>query len=65
MLSEAGLALCPDWRAKGRPRASHLAEPAVWKGEQLIAAPLSRDEPDWHAETIGGSDAFFLSILSH
>jgi tRNA(Ile)-lysidine synthase len=65
MLGEAGLALCPDWREKGRPRASHLAEPAVWKGEQLIAAPLSRNDPEWHAETIGGSDAFFLSILSH
>ncbi len=65
MLGEAGLALCPDWREKGRPRASHLAEPAVWKGDQLIAAPLSRHDPDWDAETIGGSDAFFLSILSH
>jgi tRNA(Ile)-lysidine synthase len=29
-LGETGLALCPDWRASGLPRASLLASPSVW-----------------------------------
>lgn len=64
-LDEAGLALCPDWRAAGRPRAQLLASPAVWRGQNLVAAPLAREEPEWRAETVGGDEAFFLSVLSH
>ncbi len=64
-LDEAGLALCPDWRATGRPRAQLLASPAVWRQSDLIAAPLARTEPLWQAATKGGGDAFFLSVLSH
>lgn len=44
-----GIALCPDWRATGLPRASLLASPAVWHENDLIAAPLARFEPDWQA----------------
>jgi tRNA(Ile)-lysidine synthase len=64
-LDEAGLARCPDWRGTGRPRAQLLASPAVWRGTDLVAAPLARDEPLWRVETSGGPDAFFLSVLSH
>ena len=35
----AGLALCPDWRAVGVPRAALLASPSLWLGDSLIAAP--------------------------
>jgi len=34
-----GLALCPDWRATGVPRAALLASPSLWLGDRLIAAP--------------------------
>jgi tRNA(Ile)-lysidine synthase len=48
-LGEAGLALCPDWRSGGLPRASLLASPAIWDGARLIAAPLAGFGPDWQA----------------
>jgi tRNA(Ile)-lysidine synthase len=35
----AGLALCPDCRASGLPRAVLLVAPALWLGGRLIAAP--------------------------
>lgn len=40
-LGEAGLALCADWRATGLPRATLLAGPALWRGGELVAAPLA------------------------
>jgi tRNA(Ile)-lysidine synthase len=65
VLGEAGLAACPDWRRTGMPRASLLASPAVWRGAELVAAPLARQEPVWRAETEGGPLRFFDTILSH
>jgi tRNA(Ile)-lysidine synthase len=62
---EAGLAARPDWRAAGLPRATLLAAPAVWRGEELIAAPLARTQPDWQARPLHPPEQFFLSILSH
>lgn len=35
-----GLVQC-DWRATGLPREVLLASPALWQGDQLIAAPLA------------------------
>jgi tRNA(Ile)-lysidine synthase len=64
-LGEAGIALCRGWRETGRPRASILGSPAVWRGADLVAAPLARAEPAWTATTEGGSEGFFRSILSH
>ncbi len=64
-LGEAGIALCRGWRETGRPRASILGSPAVWRGGDLVAAPLARTEPAWLAATEGGSEGFFRSILSH
>ncbi|MER5171762.1 tRNA lysidine(34) synthetase TilS [Thioclava kandeliae] len=49
-LGEAGLALCPDWRETGLPRASLMASPAVWAGETLVAAPLAGLPNGWIAE---------------
>jgi tRNA(Ile)-lysidine synthase len=40
-LNADGLAQCPAWRSTGLPRAALLASPAVWLGDQLIAAPLA------------------------
>jgi len=37
----------------------------VWCGADLMAAPLAGRPAGWQAETIGGPDAFHLSVLSH
>ncbi|MDP4031732.1 MAG: tRNA lysidine(34) synthetase TilS [Pseudorhodobacter sp.] len=64
-LGAEGLALCPAWRHTGRPRAALLASPSLWHQGELVAAPLAGRPAAWQAETVGGPDAFYLSILSH
>ncbi|MEM9522442.1 MAG: tRNA lysidine(34) synthetase TilS, partial [Pseudomonadota bacterium] len=41
-LGEAGLAQLPDWRIPGVPRVSAMAQPGVWMGETVVAAPTLR-----------------------
>lgn len=43
---------CPDWRGSGLPRASLMASPAVWRGTDLVAAPLAGLGPDWTAQIV-------------
>lgn len=57
-----GIALCPDWRETGLPRASLMAGPAVWRKSDLIAAPLARKEPEWQANLRAG---FATSPFAH
>ena len=64
-LGEEGLAQCPDWRETGLPRASLLATPAVWKGEELLAAPLAGKGRGWQARLLHGGGHYFATILSH
>lgn len=64
-LGENGIREVPDWRATGLPRDTLLASPAVWKGEELIAAPLADSACDWRAEIAHPWGDFFSSILSH
>lgn len=40
-LGEAGLKHCDTWRESGRPAAAHWADPAIWRDNQLISAPLA------------------------
>jgi tRNA(Ile)-lysidine synthase len=40
-LGKTGLLLCPDWRTTCRPRASLIASPSIWQGDDLISAPLA------------------------
>lgn len=61
-LGESGLALCSDWRESGLPRMSLLASPAVWRGEDLVSAPLAGPGNGWTAR-IDGDFAHWL--LSH
>jgi len=52
---------CPDWRETGLPRQSLLASPAVWRGDELIAAPLAGLRNGWEASATGrGSFTQFL-----
>jgi tRNA(Ile)-lysidine synthase len=64
-LGEAGLALCPNWRAGGRPHAAMLATPALWNGGKLVSAPLAMADTPWTARLVGGSEEFFAFLLSH
>ncbi|MGB5869941.1 MAG: tRNA lysidine(34) synthetase TilS [Albidovulum sp.] len=60
-----GLRQCPDWRALGVPRATLLAQPAVWNGANLVAAPLAGLGNGWSAEMPAGADDFRTSLIVH
>ena len=64
-LGSEGLQQCPDWRATGRPRAVLLSSPAVWRANEVVAAPFAGLASAWRAEIDGGEDAFFAALLSH
>jgi tRNA(Ile)-lysidine synthase len=52
---------CQDWRDTGLPRQSLLASPAIWRGDELVAAPLAGLENGWTASAIGrGTFSQFL-----
>lgn len=48
----AGIDACPDWRLTGLPYATLQATPAVWRGEQLICAPLVQSGTGWIAQIV-------------
>lgn len=64
-LGQRGLMLNPHWRKTGRPNAALAASPSVWRGDDLVAAPLAGMANGWTAELVGGSEEFFASLLSH
>ncbi len=64
-LGPAGLPQCPDWRDVGLPRTSLLTSPAVWRGEELIAAPLAKLNPKWQAKLVRDRKHFFSSLFAH
>lgn len=64
-LGEDGLPQVPDWRDLGKPRKALLSSPAVWKGENLIAAPLAAYSNGWTADFAPHRPEFYSSILSH
>lgn len=64
-LGATGLALCPDWRARGIARRALMAGPAAWRGAELIAAPLARDDPGWRAELVHGRDELRRALIFH
>lgn len=55
---------CPDWRETGLPRATLLASPAVWRGQDLVAAPVAGLGAAWTARIADRSD-FAASLISH
>jgi len=64
-LGEDGMRSLSEWRETGMPRVSLLASPAVWKGQDFVAAPLAELSSEWCAELVTGEEHFFKSILSH
>ncbi len=53
-LGEKGLLLCGDWRETGHAREALITTPALWSGDDLIAAPLARMPNGWFCQLIGG-----------
>ncbi|MFS4582286.1 tRNA lysidine(34) synthetase TilS [Phaeobacter sp. C3_T13_0] len=64
-LGPKGLQYCPDWRSVEVPAAVLEGTPAVWKGDELIAAPLAGNGNGWSAELVQDSEEFFTALLSH
>lgn len=64
-LGEKGISLCPNWRDSGLRRATILSTPAVWRGDDLVAAPHAGRGEGWHAELARGEEDYLSSILSH
>lgn len=64
-LGEVGLALCGNWRLSAMPRASLLASPAVWRGDDLIAAPLAGFGQGWAATCHAPKGPLGAAPLSH
>lgn len=58
-LGEAGLEYCSNRKATGRPAASLIASPAVWKNDELIAAPLAGLSNGWSAKLIRNEVSYF------
>jgi tRNA(Ile)-lysidine synthase len=58
-----GLTACDAWRETGCPRQSLLASPAIWRGDDLVSAPIAGLENGWTASTAGRDD-FAGSLLS-
>ena len=54
-LGAEGLAQRPGWRDAGHPRAALLASPAIWRGGDLLAAPLAGDKTGWSAQIVAES----------
>lgn len=64
-LGEDGLGQCKAWRDTGLPRATLIASPAVWRGSDLVAAPLAGRAGGWSAQIAPPRGDFFTSLLSH
>ncbi|MEP2641960.1 tRNA lysidine(34) synthetase TilS [Roseobacter sp.] len=60
-----GITSVPDWRATGLPREVLISTPGVWRGAELVAAPLAGWSNGWQAEIIGNEEGFFAALLTH
>ncbi|MEL7025859.1 MAG: tRNA lysidine(34) synthetase TilS [Pseudomonadota bacterium] len=54
----------PTWRETGLPRATLLASPAIWSGDDLIAAPVAGLSAGWSA-TAPGHQEFAATFKYH
>lgn len=64
-LGEAGLAQLPAPPPGTRPRAARLADPALWQGERLVAAPTAGWPQGHHAALVPGRDSFAHWLDAH
>ncbi len=62
-LTREGLARCSDWRSSGLPATTLQATPAIWRGPDLVAAPIARHGIGWHAMLVPGRDEFIIGQI--
>jgi len=63
-LGAEGLRACTDWRNTGLPRAVLIATPSIWRGHDLISAPIAGFLNGWRAKLVKGRDDFPSSLIS-
>lgn len=64
-LGPAGLRAVPDWRAGGLPHGAALASPALWRGEELLAAPLAGWPNSYALRLSRDGASYYGALLSH
>ena len=52
---------CPNWRDSGVPRRSLMASPAIFRGKNLVAAPIAGYNQGWSAQIVANFQTFLLS----
>lgn len=53
------------WRQSGLPRDEAAASPAVWEGDQLVAAPLLRPHPSVEISPLRDAADFRRMVMAH
>lgn len=64
-LGVSGLEYCPNWRGVFYTRAALISTPAVWRKDDLIAAPFAGISNGWSCSLTQPVHDFFTSILTH
>lgn len=60
-LGAGGLARCKGWRQAGQPREVLVVTPGLWRGEELVAAPVLGGGGGWSASIGQSFDQFIIS----
>ncbi|PIB24024.1 tRNA lysidine(34) synthetase TilS [Amylibacter kogurei] len=64
-LGETGISQVTDWRELGFSRYALMATPAIWRKEELIAAPIAGMCNGYTCRLTWGYHEFLTSILTH
>ncbi|SDJ88328.1 tRNA lysidine(34) synthetase TilS [Aliiruegeria lutimaris] len=64
VMGKAALGRLPETRDSNIPRTSLMASPAIWRGGELIAAPLAGIGEGWQAVSVQKRTDFIQSLLS-
>ncbi|GAW33866.1 tRNA(Ile)-lysidine synthase [Roseovarius sp. A-2] len=64
-LGPGGLRACPDWREGGLPHGAAMASPALWRGEELLSAPLAGWPNGYDTRLVRDGAFYFDTLLSH
>ena len=64
-LGPGGLRAVPDWRAGGLPHGAAMASPALWRGADLLAAPLAGWANGYGLRLSRDGASYYGALLSH
>jgi tRNA(Ile)-lysidine synthase len=63
-LTRDGLARCARWRETDIPAESLQASPSIWRGRELVAAPLAGMANGWMPKLLSGRDEFSMDPIT-